>query len=208
MGIIDFAMMHECQVWKTSQEHHLNFTNGTKEFLAGSTLTGSTSHATGIINSVTLSSGSWAGGTAAGELSLYSVSGTFLNGETIADSQTVKGSAKASGSNVPQTDDAGTPTDINITLPSDSTYYDCLFETKGTAGNYIAYSEAGKTILSSIIVSLPSDADVLEGDIITTSETDWIGDYEVQKVDAPEIPFSEIVDHKEAILKKVEKRQT
>lgn len=208
MGIIDFVMMHECQVQKSSHEHHLNFTNGTKAFLAGSVLTGSTSHATATINSVTLSSGSWTGGTAAGELSLYSVSGTFTTGETITDSQLTKGSAKASGSNVPQTNDAGTPTNVIKKLPSDSTYYDCLFETKGTAGNYILDSEAGKTILTSIIVSLPSTADISEGDLILTTESGWAGTYEVQKVDAPEIPFSGIVDHKEAILKKVEKRQT
>jgi len=49
----------------------------------GDTITGGTSAATGILLKVTVSSGSWAGNDAAGELVLTEVSGTFQNNETL-----------------------------------------------------------------------------------------------------------------------------
>lgn len=216
MGSIDFTMIHECQVLNTSQDNKLYFTSGSVAFTSGATLEGGTSGATGVIKSITLSSGSWAAGTAAGYLILYSVTGTFSTWETIADDtltiddegHTTKpaGTAISSGSAVPLSNAAGSPTMTTLTLPSSSTYYDCLFSNISTSGNYILNQESGKVIQSSLIVFLPSSAVVLEGDYVTTTETNYTGTYEVQKVDAPEIPFSGIIDHKEAYLKKVAKR--
>jgi hypothetical protein len=88
-------------------------------------------------------------------------------------------------------------------VPTDSV---CLFEKMSTAGNYISDTDAGKVIVSSIIVSLPDDAVVQTGDFVSTTEPNWAGTYEVQDVDAPEIPNTHIVDHKIAFLKKVGKR--
>ncbi len=96
---------------------------------------------------------------------------------------------------------AGSP--IPNLVPTDSK---CLFSKVSTAGNYIPSSEAGKVIESSIVAFLPAEAVVETGDFISTTEPNWAGTYEVQDVDAPEIPFSGIVDHKEAFLKKVAKR--
>lgn len=84
----------------------------------------------------------------------------------------------------------------------------CLFSNVSLASNNISDSEAGKVIISSLMVFLPAAAVVQAGDSITTTEPNWTGTYEVQKVDAPEIPFSEIVDHKEAFLKVVKKRSS
>lgn len=98
-------------------------------------------------------------------------------------------------------DAAGSP--IPNLVPTDSV---CLFSNISSAGNYISAGEAGKVIESSLIVFLPSTATVQEGDFISTTESNYSGTYEVQKVDAPEIPFSGIVDHKEAFLKAVKKR--
>jgi hypothetical protein len=86
------------------------------------------------------------------------------------------------------------------------TPYKCLFSNISTAGNFISIAEAGKLITSTFLVFLPAEAVVEEGDLVSTEEPNWKGTYEVQKVDAPEIPFSGIVDHKEAFLKAVEKR--
>ena len=124
------------------------------------------------------------------------------------DGHTTKpaGTATTSGTLIPQTNAAGTPTTTTQTLPSDSTYYDCLFSNISTSGNYISDSDAGQVIFSSPMVFLPSAATVQEGDHVTTTQTNWSGTYKVQKVDAPEIPFSSIVDHKEAFLKVVKKR--
>ena len=216
MGSIDSAMVHKCQVLTTSQDNKLNFTSGSVVFTTGATLTGAISDASGVIKTIALSSGSWAGGNAAGYLILYSVSGAFTSGETISDDtltvdeegHTTKpaGTATASGTLLPQTNAAGTPTTTTQTLPSDSTYYDCLFENISTSENYISDSDAGQVILSSPMVFLPSTATVQEGDHVTTTQTNWSGTYKVQKVDAPEIPFSSIPDHKEAFLKVVKKR--
>ena len=216
MGIIDFTFVHTCQVLTTSQDQRLNFVSGSVVFTAGATLEGSDSEATGVIKTVTLSSGSWAEGTAAGYLVLYSVSGAFTSGETISDDtltvddegNTTKeaGTATSSGILIPQTNAAGTPTTTTVTLPSDSTYYDCLFSNISTSGNYISNSEAGEVIFSSPMVFLPTIAQVQEGDQVTTTQTNFAGTYTVQKVDAPEIPFTAIVDHKEAFLKVVKKR--
>lgn len=52
------------------------FTVGTAEISAGDTLTGATSAATAHVEAVTVSSGSWAGGDAAGTLTLRRLSGT------------------------------------------------------------------------------------------------------------------------------------
>lgn len=49
----------------------------------GDTITGGTSSATGILLKVTVSSGSWAGNDAAGELVLTEISGTFQDNETL-----------------------------------------------------------------------------------------------------------------------------
>lgn len=63
----------ECNLGKT-----LSFTSGgTTEIAAGDTITGATSAATAVVVSVRLTGGSWAGGDAAGEFHLKTVSGTF-----------------------------------------------------------------------------------------------------------------------------------
>lgn len=87
----------------------LPFTTGTATFTVGKTVTGGTSHKTGVIKSLTLSTGSWGGGTAAGYLVLHTVSGTFQSGETITDNGTVPGSAKA-GTPTTNSDEYGVPT--------------------------------------------------------------------------------------------------
>jgi hypothetical protein len=61
----------------------IDFTTGTTEPPAGSRFFGGTSLAEADVLSVTLSSGSWGGGDAAGYIVLTNVSGTFINGETL-----------------------------------------------------------------------------------------------------------------------------
>ena len=98
---------------------------------------------------------------------------------------------------------AGTP------VPSySSTDSICLFDIISIAGNTISTSEPGKVIISSPVVFLPADTEIDEGDLISTTEQNWAGTYEVQSVNAPVIPFSGIIDHKEAFLKVIKKRGT
>lgn len=63
----------------------LNFdTGGPTELVDDMRLVGRTSGATGVILDVSLTSGSWAGGDAAGFLVLYKVTGSFQDDEVIA----------------------------------------------------------------------------------------------------------------------------
>lgn len=61
----------------TSDRFSIAFTSGSREPVAGDTITGATSAATGFVESVTLSSGSWAAGTAAGSIKFRRKTGTF-----------------------------------------------------------------------------------------------------------------------------------
>lgn len=73
----------------------LAFTTGTTAMVAGDTVTGGTSGATATVARVVLSSGTWAGGTAAGELWVNNTSGTFQDDESL--SGTGGGAALADG---------------------------------------------------------------------------------------------------------------
>ena len=57
---------------------------GTNEISAGDTITGETSGATGLVISVSLDSGTWAGGDAAGTFTLRRLVGNFQDNEEIA----------------------------------------------------------------------------------------------------------------------------
>lgn len=61
----------------------ISFTTGAHEPVAGETITGNTSAATGVVDTVTVTSGTWGGGTAAGTICMYSVTGIWQNAETI-----------------------------------------------------------------------------------------------------------------------------
>jgi len=87
-----------------------------------------------------------------------------------------------------------------------STEYKCSFENITTSGFSVSNTDAGKVIISSPVVFLPDNAIVQKGDFISTTELNWAGTYEVQKVDAPEDLFSGEIDHIEAFLMEVAKR--
>lgn len=55
----------------------LAFTSGSTEIEAGDTIEGATSGATALVQSIAVTSGTWAGGNAAGTLTLRRVTGTF-----------------------------------------------------------------------------------------------------------------------------------
>jgi hypothetical protein len=78
----------------------LEFDTGTAGFTEGATLTGQSSGATATIDEVTVDSGTWLGGDAAGFLSLSDTSAAtvkFQDGEGIVDNGAVPGSAAAVG---------------------------------------------------------------------------------------------------------------
>jgi hypothetical protein len=59
------------------------FDGGVTEIKVGDTVTGHTSGATGVVTGVSLQSGTWGGGDAAGEIDIKTKSGTFQNDEEL-----------------------------------------------------------------------------------------------------------------------------
>jgi len=73
-----------------SAKQVIAFTTGVSSVSVGNTLTGVTSGATGYVESVSVSSGSWAGGNAAGTITLRRFSKAFAAGELLKIGTTVK----------------------------------------------------------------------------------------------------------------------
>jgi hypothetical protein len=61
----------------------LPFDAGAKEIKVGDTVKGATSAATGVVTGINITSGSWAAGTAAGNLYIKNQTGTFQDGENL-----------------------------------------------------------------------------------------------------------------------------
>ena len=66
------------------------FSTGIAEPVVGETVNGQTSTATGVVAKVELTSGSWAGGNAAGILYLHTITGTWQNAENIRTGSDIK----------------------------------------------------------------------------------------------------------------------
>lgn len=82
------------------QQATLAFNTGTVEIVAGETITGGVSGATGVVTGVTLTSGTWGGGTAAGTMTIrWTSDPTNFQAEALAGS--LGGAANATGAQVP-----------------------------------------------------------------------------------------------------------
>lgn len=83
----------------------LTFDAGSTEIAVDDVVTGGTSGATGIVLAVVLTSGTWGGGDAAGQIVLYNVTGTFQDNEALqVSASTVATSAGAALENGADTD--------------------------------------------------------------------------------------------------------
>jgi hypothetical protein len=67
----------------------LNFENGDAEISVGDTVTGASSGATGFVQAVSVTAGTWAGGDAQGTLTLRRVDELFTDGESITSADVV-----------------------------------------------------------------------------------------------------------------------
>jgi hypothetical protein len=81
----------------TGQVTVIEFSSGSSEIVAGETLTGGSSGETAVVISVTLESGSWAGGNASGTISVTDPSGSFTDGEALNGSLAGADAATAGG---------------------------------------------------------------------------------------------------------------
>lgn len=198
-------LIHTCTITRQAQDQKLSYTQGSQIFTAAKVLEGAVSKATGTVKTIVLSSGSWALGTAAGYLILSGASGTFQAGETIAETTgTTPGTAKAGGAATLETDELGK----SITTDIIQSGVDCRFTSLNTnvAQGLTGQGESGRFILKIPLVFFEAGTDVLEGDLITTTEPGWSGKtFEVSNVDQIHEFNSSIIDHIEAQLKSLEK---
>jgi hypothetical protein len=88
---------HRCNIETSVPDQRLKFKNGTATFTVGKDLDGAQSGARGTIKSLTLLSGSWSNGDAAGYLVLSDVQRVFNANESISDDGIVHGSAGTDG---------------------------------------------------------------------------------------------------------------
>jgi len=94
----------------TARKYTISFTGGgTEQVEPGDTVTGATSGATGLVDSVSLSTGAWADGDAAGTITMRRVSGTFQNGENlnISEQNNVATTASTASRETPETGGTG-----------------------------------------------------------------------------------------------------
>ena len=75
-----YADVNECIL---SDELTVNYDSGSTEISAGDRITGATSAATGLVISLTLTSGSWGSGNASGALTVRRFTGLFVNNEDL-----------------------------------------------------------------------------------------------------------------------------
>jgi hypothetical protein len=204
MNALTLGMIHSCNVLRSTQDQKLEFVSGSAVFTVGALLSGSDSAATGTVKSVSLESGSWTTGDAAGYLVLSNVSGTFQAGEKIYDER--GGASFASGQAEPHTNGVGTPQ-----LTTTSTPYSCRFSQANKSGGTITSQESGDYIVSEPLLFLPGEAVVQEGDLIKSNTPGYNKTYKVMHVETLYEFFKNSsgeyeIDHLEAELKAVEKR--
>jgi hypothetical protein len=160
------GLVHSCYLH--TRDQRLAFDAGSVAPSVGSTVTGSTSHATGLVKSVAVSTGSWGSGNAAGYLVLSGVSGTFINNEPLVGAPA--GAATADGANSDYVDDYGRK---STTVSSTATR--CRFiNLRAPSGGDFGWSGRLPAIWLSPGTSLFS------GQRLTTAEAGFSGIYEIQ----------------------------
>jgi len=198
MNSLDFGMVHSCKIKRIAQDQRLNFVSGTSQLDEGLLVTGSTSGAFATIKTVLVESGDWVSGDANGYLIISFVSGLFRVGETLEENGIEK--AITAGKPIPQTNRAGTPTTSEVLQPSK-----CLFsDTSMSSG--IQYFDSGEYIVKEPLLFLPTNTIIEKGDHVIGEVPGFDTTYKVLKVSHPYRLFSQIIDHIEADLQAVEKR--
>lgn len=196
-----FGMKHSCYIQKTAQDYKVNFVSGSAVFNLSQVVSGGTSGATGTIKTVTVLSGAWESGTAAGSIILSFISGTFQNGEAIQDDGDTPGQATVSGVQKGEIDSYGDP--ITTTTRTISV---CSFDEEGGRSSAVINSTGGQFIIKVPLLFLPPAAVIEEGDQVQGNSTHFNKLYKVTKVSYPEGLFNDEVDHIEAVLELVEKK--
>lgn len=186
---------HTCSILVREQKQKLTIKVGTVAFTVGEIVTGAASHAHGIIESYTHTSGTWAGGDEAGYLIITDITGIFQTSEAITDPK--GGTAQASGPATLHTDATGKPY-YHWHVPTTSTA--CRFY---TPGNKVIMLDSGVYVDKPLRIMVGSDATLVEIIYrILTTQAGYAGTYDISGVNVrSDGPGA--IHHTEATLKKV-----
>lgn len=174
MSLPTALLIHPVSIARTYTDYVVPFTNGSAVFTVGETLTGASSDATGVIKSVSVTSGSWAEGDAAGQVIVYAYSSTpYTPAETITDTGDTPGSAIVSATPYEHVS-LGDRQETSV-----STTVSARFgEDTGTTQE----GEPGSIVSSTTILMLPAGTDIDEDDTLVSTNTGYVGTYRVGKV--------------------------
>jgi len=190
------SLIHTATIQVRKKKQKLYFDNGSVAFTVGDTMDGETSKATGDIESVTLETGSWASGTAAGYVILTNVSGTFQDNEVLGDEHS--GAALANGTNA---DYENTYGESEYTWGTSQDGVTCRFYYQSATGGLKVHS-AGEVQEAPLAVMLPGTVTINDTDYrITTTQKGFTGAYAISRVLARVGRFG--IDHYEIVLQEV-----
>lgn len=165
-------LVHTCTIKTRLKKQRLDYDQGTSAFTEGETITGAASGATATVDELVLSSGSWAGGDAAGYLVLSTVTGTFQDNEAITSTG---GAAVANGAN----SDYQTAGKEYLYYDSSTSGVRCRF---ATSSRRLVTSDPGQYVKRPTKLFLPPGTVIEEGDKVTTTTTGFSGTYKVKGV--------------------------
>jgi hypothetical protein len=180
------TLVHSATFRGRRQQFTLGYDSGTAAFTAGKTLTGATSHATAII----VSTGSIASGT----LTLHTISGTFLNDETITDNGTIPGAALVNGTIAEKFDSNG-----ELVYSDVDTSVSCKFYRKAILvqlAGQVSYTESKTRLM------LPSTVTPAKGDQMISTVTGFAGTWMIDSANPLPAGISGSIHHWECDLAK------
>jgi hypothetical protein len=150
-----FSAPHTATVGRLVQSYSLKYKSGTAVFTAGKTLTSLTGSAT------ILSTGSAASGT----LVIHSITGTFTDGQALADDGTIPGAALADGTTSITLDSYGQPSKSTVNSSVSCRFFNIVSSNPRTGAVTYAQDDLG--------VMLPPTATVGNGDTLTSTDTGY-----------------------------------
>ncbi len=165
-------LVHTCTIKTRQKKQRLNYDQGTSAFTKGETVTGALSGATGTIDELVLSSGSWAGRDATGHLILSNIVGIFQDNEAIASAA---GAAVANGAN----SDYQTAGKEYLYYDRSTTGVRCRF---ATSSRRLLIGDPGQYVKRPTKLFLPAGTLIVEDDKVTTTTTGFNGTYKVKGV--------------------------
>lgn len=159
-----FSAPHTATVRRLVLTYILKYKSGTAVFTAGKILTGPTGTAT------ILSTGS----AASGILVIYNITGTFTDGQSLADDGTIPGAATADGTTGPNSDSYRQPSKTPITSSISCRFFKTVVS--NPLSGKVVYSE------DDLHIMYPPGTNLLLGDTVTGTDIGYAFTFTVSEV--------------------------